>query len=56
MFLVIVQKQQQYVTGHASFCAVSSKTSDRLLKRPDDHKAGETASPADGRQRNEDVV
>jgi len=37
MFLVIVQKQQQYVTGHASFWAVSSKTSDRLLKRPDDH-------------------
>jgi len=37
MFLVIVQKQQQYVTGHASFWAVSSNTSDRLLKRPDDH-------------------
>ena len=36
MFLVIVQKQQQYVTGHANFWAVSSKTSDRLLKRPDD--------------------
>jgi len=35
MFLVIVQKQQQYVTGHASFWAVSSKTSDRLLKTPD---------------------
>jgi len=34
MFLAIVQKQQQYVTGHASFWAVSSKTSDRLLKRP----------------------
>jgi len=33
--LVIVQKQQQYVTGHASFWAVSSKTSDRLLKRPE---------------------
>ena len=30
MFLVIVQKQQQYVTGHASFWAVSSKTSDWL--------------------------
>ena len=26
MFLVIVEKQQQYVTGHASFWAVSSKT------------------------------
>ena len=26
MFLVIVQKQQQYVMGHASFWAVSSKT------------------------------
>ena len=37
MFLVIVQKQQQYVTGHASYWAVSCKTSDRLLKRPDDH-------------------
>ena len=37
MFFVIVQKQQQYMTGHASFWAVSSKTSDRLLKRPDDH-------------------
>ena len=37
MFLVIVQKQQQYVTGHTSFWAVSSTTSDRLLKRPDDH-------------------
>ena len=37
MFLVIVQKQQQYVSGHASFWAVSSKTSDRLLKRPDNH-------------------
>ena len=58
MFLVIVQKQQQYMTGHTSFWAVSSKTWDRLLKRPDDHmlKAGETVSPADGRQRNEDVV
>ena len=29
MFLVIVQKQLQYVTGHAYFWAVSSKTSDR---------------------------
>ena len=58
MFLVIVQKQQQYMTGHASFWAVSSKTLDRLLKRPDDHmlQAGETVSPADGRHRNEDVV
>jgi len=37
MFLVIVQKQQQYMTGHASFWAVSSKTSDQLLNRPDDH-------------------
>ena len=37
MFLVIVQKQQQYMTGHASFWAVSSKTSDWLLKRRDDH-------------------
>jgi len=39
MFLVIIQKQQQYqyMTGHASFWAVSSKTSDRLLKKPDDH-------------------
>jgi len=57
MFLVIVQKQQQYVTGHTSFWAMSSKTSDRLLKRPDYHMlwAGETVSPADGRQRNEDV-
>ena len=27
--LVIVQKQQQYVTGHASFWAVSSKTGTR---------------------------
>ena len=46
------------MTGHASFWAVSSKTLDRLLKRPDDHmlQAGETVSPADGRQRNEDVV
>ena len=35
MFLVIVQNQQQCVTGHASFCAVSSETSDQ--KRPDDH-------------------
>ena len=35
--LVIVQKQQQYMTGHASFWAVSFKTSDRLLKRPEDH-------------------
>jgi len=34
---VIVQKQQQYVMDHASFWAVSSKTSDRLLKWPDDH-------------------
>jgi len=33
MFLVIVQKQQQYMTGHASYWAVSSKTSDRLLIR-----------------------
>jgi len=37
MFLVIVQKQHQYVTGHADVLAVSSKTSDRLQKRPDDH-------------------
>ena len=35
IFLVIIQKQ--HVMGHASFWAVSSKTSDRLLKRPDDH-------------------
>ena len=34
MFLVIVQKQQQYMTGHASFWAVSFKTLDRLLKGP----------------------
>ena len=57
MFLLIVQKQQQYVTGHESFWAVSSKTSDWLLKRPDDHiVTGETVSPADGRQRKEDVI
>jgi len=57
MFLLIVQKQQQYVTGHESFWAVSSKTSDWLLKRPDDHiVSGETVSPADGRQRKEDVI
>jgi len=31
MFLVIVLKQQQYVKGHTSVWAVSSKTSDRLL-------------------------
>jgi len=37
MFLVIVQKQQQYMTAYASLWAVSSKTLDRLLKRPDDH-------------------
>ena len=36
IFLVIVQKQQQYTKGYASFWAVSSKTSDRLLKRPND--------------------
>jgi len=30
MFLVIVQKQQQYVTGHAGVWAVSSKTSDTI--------------------------
>jgi len=37
MFLVIVQKQHQYVTRHAGVWAVSSKTSDWLQKRPDDH-------------------
>ena len=37
MFLVVVQKQHQYVTGHAGVWAVSSKTSDWLQKRPDDH-------------------
>jgi len=37
MFLVIIQKQRQYVTGHAGVWAVSSKTLDRLQKRPDDH-------------------
>jgi len=58
MFLVIVQRQQQYVTGHTSFWAVSSKTLDRLLKTLDDHMllACETVSPANIRQRNEDVV
>ena len=55
MFLVIVQKQQQYMTGHASFWAVSSNTSDRLLTTIMLY-AGETVSPADGRQRNEDGV
>jgi len=37
MLLVIVQKQQQYMMRHASLWAVSSKTSDRPLKRLDDH-------------------
>jgi len=33
MFLVVVQEQHQYVTGHAGVWAVSSETSDRLQKR-----------------------
>jgi len=37
MFLVVVQKQNQYVVDHADVWAVSSKTLDRLQKRPDDH-------------------